>query len=188
MVGLQEDFPATIPTIFRTGDKLRIKEKTATHNDEEEQPTCVLCQGDFDTERTIASGGGGALGATQFSQLVSLKGPKGFTEQDLSASSIKKLSNALNNLPEDEKKCETETKPPNNGCGGGGQCSSGAGNCGCSNKKKQEMSRSALDMFLCYSCRVTVSKLKTLPEGLSREAEARQRRAAMKSEVQQFLL
>lgn len=38
--GLQEDFPATIPTIFRTGDKIC---STIPNTSSDKQEKCVLC-------------------------------------------------------------------------------------------------------------------------------------------------
>ena len=86
LVGLQENFPATIPTIFRTGDKLqRNKDNMPTKEDEFDRldEFCVLCRGKKDAF-------GATLAATNFSRLVSSRGKVGFESKvDLSPESIK---------------------------------------------------------------------------------------------------
>ncbi|XP_050532227.1 cytoplasmic tRNA 2-thiolation protein 2-like isoform X3 [Daktulosphaira vitifoliae] len=59
---LQEEFPSTISTIFRTGEK--IVEKTTIDN------TCVICNGIMDTDMPLSS----SVEATRFSKYVSQMG------------------------------------------------------------------------------------------------------------------
>ncbi|XP_040573574.1 cytoplasmic tRNA 2-thiolation protein 2 [Lepeophtheirus salmonis] len=66
VVGLQEDYPATIPTIFRTGDKLSANKYV------EETKKCLLCSGILDTNLDKPC----SLQATRFSELLSQKGAK----------------------------------------------------------------------------------------------------------------
>ena len=61
--GLQEDFPATIPTVFRTGNKLT----SACIDDDLDSNDCILCKNVKDTSQTEAS----ALFATIISQKFS---------------------------------------------------------------------------------------------------------------------
>ena len=48
LLGLQDNFPSTIPTVNRTGDKLSVMDDTEADDDEEER--CVLCQSRLDTD------------------------------------------------------------------------------------------------------------------------------------------
>ena len=72
LVGLQENFPATIPTIFRTGDKLNRNDEIVTGESDER---CLICEGKRDALGTT-------LEATNFSKLVSCKGKDNF-EKDI---------------------------------------------------------------------------------------------------------
>lgn len=76
LVGLQENFPATIPTIFRTGDKLNRNDEVVT---DESAQKCIICQGKTDALGTT-------LEATNFSKLVSCKGKDDF-EKDINLAS-----------------------------------------------------------------------------------------------------
>ena len=68
-MGLQEGFPSTVPTIFRTGDKLQLE---SAAND---GLKCVVCEGIVDTaEEAGQDKNCTALEATNFSKLVSQKG------------------------------------------------------------------------------------------------------------------
>ena len=67
LVDLQENFPATIPTIFRTGDKINLNDVVT----EESKEKCIICQGKRDALGTT-------LEATNFSKLVSCKGKDEF--------------------------------------------------------------------------------------------------------------
>ena len=71
-MGLQEGFPSTVPTIFRTGDKLQLE---SAAND---GLKCVVCEGIIDTATSTEEAGQDknctALEATNFSKLVSQKG------------------------------------------------------------------------------------------------------------------
>ena len=69
LVGLQENFPATIPTISRTGEKLYRNEEILIKR--ESTGICVLCHGKRDAF-------GNTLEATNFSKLVSCKGKDEF--------------------------------------------------------------------------------------------------------------
>ncbi|XP_063238733.1 cytoplasmic tRNA 2-thiolation protein 2-A isoform X2 [Bacillus rossius redtenbacheri] len=73
---LQENFPATVSTVFRTGDKL------AGQRCHEADESCALCQGCLDTKEQQSS----ALQATNFSRLVSTLGPSGFAGGSVEAS------------------------------------------------------------------------------------------------------
>ena len=81
--GLQENFPATIPTIFRTGDKLSTCEDITLDNNEIDR--CIICNGKKDAF-------GSTLEATNFSKLVSRKGKDEFEKNiHLTVDSIKNM-------------------------------------------------------------------------------------------------
>ena len=93
LVGLQENFPATIPTIFRTGDKMnRNEDKNIT---EKSAKSCVICHGRRDALGTT-------LEATNFSRLVSCKGKEEF-EKDINIA-VDTLKNMDINAMELDKK------------------------------------------------------------------------------------
>merc|ERR1719394_2136618 len=107
LVGLQQDFPATIPTIFKTGDKL-----CAEPNEAE---GCLLCQGALDTDDDDHC----ALQATKFSSLVSERG----RDEQLAMNA----STALQPSNTNETQCEG--KKAGNCCGeGNGSCRSSGSN------------------------------------------------------------
>ncbi|XP_067001617.2 cytoplasmic tRNA 2-thiolation protein 2-A isoform X2 [Anabrus simplex] len=76
IVELQNEFPSTISTVFRTGEKLSAD--NLSHTPEE---SCVLCQAPLDTLSVASS----ALQATEFSRLVSRLGPSGFPNHSVEA-------------------------------------------------------------------------------------------------------
>ena len=47
LLGLQDNFPSTIPTVNRTGDKLTVMDDTDDGDDEDK---CVICQSRLDTD------------------------------------------------------------------------------------------------------------------------------------------
>ena len=66
--GLQRDFPATVPTIFKTGGKLDQGEEEA-----EAEMTCILCCGKLDNSAECGMDTT-AVEATKFSEIVSREG------------------------------------------------------------------------------------------------------------------
>ena len=74
-------------------------------------------------------------------------------------------------------------------CSGGGCGAAGGSGC-CSAKESINggPSREDVEKELCYSCRVTVSCIKSMPEFLLKEAGKRTRRRATKEQIQDFLL
>ncbi|KAJ9593306.1 hypothetical protein L9F63_015126, partial [Diploptera punctata] len=84
---LQEDFPSTVSTIFRTGEKMSMN--NVAHEADE---TCALCQAPLDTD-TIESS---ALQSTEFSRKVSALGPSGFDSTSIGTM----------NTPDEKPQCE----------------------------------------------------------------------------------
>ena len=64
LVGLQENFPSTIPTVNRTGDKLTIASGADTDHDTDDTDLCCMCGSSLDTDADSCHN---ALQATQVS-------------------------------------------------------------------------------------------------------------------------
>ena len=164
LVGLQQDFPATIPTIFKTGDKLCVEV-----NDTE---GCLLCQATLDTDVQDHC----ALQATKFSSLVSERG----RDEQLGETAATALEDSM----------ESNGMV----CGGQNMeqqcCGEGDGSCQSSSKPKMLSLIEVMDQ-MCYSCRRTLARIKQvqdLPAFILKEAEVRQRREGMRNEISDFLL
>lgn len=186
ITGLQNDFPATIPTIFRTGDKFHVTKDTLADLHEIDN-ACLMCQGILDTQTVNPC----SLQATKFSQMVSLKGPENLKENQLLSAAIVKLN--LDDLSASSGKGETVEngcEKEKSSCSGEGLCSDGGGGCGSkgSASPNVRLALSEIEAFLCYSCRILAAKLDHLPDFLEKEAGKKLRRAGMKHEIQDFLL
>ena len=70
LLGLQDNFPSTIPTVNRTGDKLS-QGVVTNNNGDPESDLCCLCSTRLDTD---TASGHNALQATQYSSFVSAGG------------------------------------------------------------------------------------------------------------------
>ncbi len=163
IVGLQADFPATVPTVLKTGAKLK--------PDKINRP-CVLCGGDSSTLEAASA----SLDASKFSQLVSLRGPRQFSEESLAPDALGNLNlDASGDVTEEG--CETKKKD-------GQCCGAGDGACG----SKQDTSDVELDKNLCHSCRVVTSKMESTPDFLAEQCGKMKRREAMRNEIDNFLL
>uniref|UniRef100_A0A0P4W686 Cytoplasmic tRNA 2-thiolation protein 2 n=1 Tax=Scylla olivacea TaxID=85551 RepID=A0A0P4W686_SCYOL len=169
---LQKDFPATIPTIFRTGDKLVSTTETAKEHDSSadsftNDDFCALCASNLDTEKGEAS----ALNATVVSQKYSSKRPQEILQQ--------------NAVPVQE--C---SKDP-----GGGMCHCARGGGGCGKTEvnvdqKWEMAKT-VEQCLCYGCRVTLRDLADtglLPAKVQAAVAEQKQRKIMREQIQDFLL
>ena len=168
LVGLQQDFPATIPTIFKTGDKL-----CAEPNEAE---GCLLCQGALDTDDDDHC----ALQATKFSSLVSERG----RDEQLAMNASTALETPLQPSNTNETQCDGEKKADK--C-----CGEGDGSCRSSGSNSGLPSLSDVMEQLCYSCRRILAKVKQvqdLPAFVLKEAEVRRRRREMRNEISDFLL
>ena len=145
---MQNEFPATIPTIFRTGDKLvsATTQVEKGHDSNADSLTsdddfCALCGSSLDTEKGEAS----ALHATIVSQKYSSKRP-----QEINAVPAQGCGKEKNDG-------EISLDP------GGGMCGCArAGECFSKTKinvdKKWEISKT-VEQCLCYGCRVTLRDL-----------------------------
>ena len=153
--------------IFRTGDKLLVEGP-------DEAIQCALCQGFIDTENVKAKDCS-ALEATNFSKLVSDRGPIGLSNETLAIEALGALS--------------LEQKVEENGdssCSGEGMCSDGVtGSCGsrCSSDENPDYSK-----IVCYSCSYVLKTHKAIPNSLDKSLQKVQRHKAMKDEIKDFLL
>ncbi|XP_015272847.1 PREDICTED: cytoplasmic tRNA 2-thiolation protein 2 [Gekko japonicus] len=146
---LQSEFPATISTVYRTGEKLGTTPRDAGGDAEPER--CLLCLCHLDTSVVDGS----SLQSTLLS----------------------------------EELCRKPPPSAGSGCCGGAPNETGC--CRSSPTAGAVPSQAVLFPLLCYSCRLTVKDmtcLEPLPPYVHSEAERRQRRAAMKQEIQEFLL
>ncbi|XP_030437480.1 cytoplasmic tRNA 2-thiolation protein 2 isoform X1 [Gopherus evgoodei] len=149
--GLQAEFPSTVSTVYRTGEKLSVTPGDASPAAEPER--CLLCLCALDTNVEDGS----ALQAILVSEQLS--------QQKLPAAS-----------------------PAGRGCCPGAEEQRGC----CMNTTAPGADAQANFLpLLCYGCRLTIKDttcLESLPLYVRSEAERRKRRAAMKLEIQEFLL
>ncbi|XP_037733966.1 cytoplasmic tRNA 2-thiolation protein 2 isoform X1 [Chelonia mydas] len=154
LYGLQAEFPSTVSTVYRTGEKL-----SATPGDAglapgaAEPERCLLCSCALDTNVEDGS----ALQAVLVSEQLS--------QQRLPAASP--AGRGCCQRAEEQRGCCMNTTGP------------GAD------------ARADFLPLLCYGCRLTIKDttcLESLPLYVRSEAERRKRRAAMKLEIQEFLL
>lgn len=154
VVGLQEDFPATVPTIFRTGDKLRVSDPDREAL--EAGRGCLLCAGVVDSLAGRMTAGE----ASKFSKLVSLRGPNGFTEEELTTDRLAELS--LH----------------------GTQMNNGGSTPGTSDKT----TLAGVKHLLCYSCQVTADKMESTPEFVVERSVKLKGRGDLRGEIEDCLL
>ncbi len=164
ILNLQQDFPSTVPTVLRMSNKLERSERENTGN-------CLLCACVLDTTE---EDGKGALQATEFSQLVSLKGPSELSQELLTSPSL--LSRELGTTSQDCANLNNTVE-----C-----CGEGDGSCRSSSS--EGMKDEEVKSHLCYSCRVVCSKTSRLPGFVYHEAARIKRRQNVKASIQQFLL
>ncbi|XP_076053762.1 cytosolic thiouridylase subunit 2 isoform X2 [Oratosquilla oratoria] len=180
IMGLQSEFPATVPTIFRTGNKL--VGDTETKGKEEEMDTvCLLCRSSVDTYRKEAS----ALYATKISHLFSRTRPP---DPESKGNEAKTAEKSMNAYSSNTNSAFEEEQAVN--CGGSCKCESDGG-CKSNEKVKKILTKEDLMEFLCYGCRIIVremAEIEDLPHWMVKEAEMLQRRKLMKGQIQDFLL
>ncbi|KAI5619767.1 cytoplasmic tRNA 2-thiolation protein 2 [Silurus asotus] len=180
VVKLQADFPSTVSTVYRTSEKLHTACPPQSSTTEP-APKCLLCLCALDTKIT-----GESHHVT--SQYI---------YYDASAFRATLLSKKLSRGPLEEKEHNDA------GCCQGKEQACRDDGC-CSTSRVP--AATDLRNLLCYSCRLTIKDLCTLmiscpksefalqtaveslPPYITSEAEKRQRRAAMKKEIGEFLL
>ena len=147
----------------RTGDKLTVSSGVETEAEEEEEDGgCALCGARLDTETDARHN---ALQATQYSSFISGGGVQAVNDD--TGESCGPCG--------DKKKDEC--------CGkGDGSCKSSQG---------QTVSLAEVMECLCYTCRRTFTRVKSveaMPPRLLETVKVRLRRTKMKSEISDFLL
>lgn len=161
LVGLQDGFPSTIPTVNKTGEKLTVSSEVETES-EEEHGGCALCGSLLDTETGARHN---ALQATQYSSFISGGGSK-----------------AVNG--DTSEGCAPCGDKKENGC-----CGEGDGTC--KSSQGRTVSLAEVMECLCYTCRRTferVRSVESMPTRLLNTVKVRLRRTKMKSEISDFLL
>ncbi|XP_062327898.1 cytoplasmic tRNA 2-thiolation protein 2 isoform X1 [Osmerus eperlanus] len=164
---LQADFPATVSTIYRTGEKLHT---ACPHQTScvDHTAKCLLCMCALDTTVEEAS----AFQATLISEQLSQRKDPGLTPSPPAPVS--------GSSPVSPGQCCSSAGSQREGCGSGEVC--------CSSSRLPDVDVKSL---LCYSCRLTVKDMMsvdTLPQYILSEAERRKRRSKMKEEISEFLL
>ena len=140
LVGLQENFPSTIPTVNRTGDKLTIASGADTDHDTDDTDLCCMCGSSLDTDADSCHN---ALQATQVSrphQSVTNQWPIIFQYSSFISSGGVKNS--------DSQRCSDKTKDSSSEC-----CGQGDGSC--QSRSSESVSMSDVLQSLCYTCRRT---------------------------------
>lgn len=185
---LQEDFPATVSTIFRTGDKLSMGSSTS------QDECCVLCQAPMDTTTTTSS----AVQATEFSRMISALGPLGFDSH-----SVGTLSNDISEhsdveqtvLKSHKDKSDNGVKYSNTAAltptrKNNSTCRENEGGCQCS-RSSISITLPEAEACFCYGCRLIAREMETL-EALPAEVicniQQRLRYKEMRKEIEDFLL
>ncbi|XP_075795995.1 cytoplasmic tRNA 2-thiolation protein 2 isoform X1 [Pelodiscus sinensis] len=150
LYGLQAEFPSTVSTVYRTGEKLSAAPGDAGPAPGAAEPErCLLCLCTLDTNVEEGS----ALQAILVSEQLSGE------------------------------------RPPAASPAGPGACAGAAEQRGCCTHATAP--RADFLPLLCYGCRLTIKDtacLESLPPYVRSEAARRSRRAAMKQQIQEFLL
>ncbi|XP_063169122.1 cytoplasmic tRNA 2-thiolation protein 2 [Candoia aspera] len=143
---LQSEFPSTISTVYRTGEKLSAAPREVGSDVPSAPAQCLLCLCPLDT-----------------------------SVEDGSSSQARLLSEELCPRPPAENSC----------------CEGGRTQAGCWGRPPMGGDSSPLLPLLCYGCRLTLKELsctESLPPYIHEEAGHQRCRAAMKEEIQEFLL
>ncbi|KAM6430657.1 cytoplasmic tRNA 2-thiolation protein 2 isoform 2-T3 [Liasis olivaceus] len=142
---LQSEFPSTVSTVYRTGEKLSAAPQEVDSDVPTAPAQCLLCLCPLDTNVEDGS--------------------------------------SLQSMLLSEKLCP---RPSAENC-----CEEGSTQAGCCRRPPAVGDSSQLLPLLCYGCRLTVKELsctESLPPYIHEEAERQRCRAAMKQEIQEFLL
>ncbi|XP_028983048.1 cytoplasmic tRNA 2-thiolation protein 2 isoform X2 [Betta splendens] len=162
---LQEEFPSTVSTIYRTSEKLQTAGRCSSTGDQCER--CLLCLCTLDTAVDDASAFQATLISEQLSQTA---WPR------VDRSKVAKHQGKPESTSFTAQYCSAKA---------------GAQDCGgcCSFAKEPEPMD--LRSLLCYSCQLTIrdmSSIEHLPPYILSEAQRRHRRCEMREEISEFLL
>lgn len=164
MVNLQANFPSTISTLFRIGDKLKANNETNVERSDDcsNDRTCLLCLSIIEEQSAC-----GAFNARSVSQSISRSGPHGFQDKFVGD-------------------CTT-TKTDSSCCGT--SCNGGENSC-CTTSTDSKFVND-LSTVLCYGCKITMEEVKEsgmMPINFQEELRSRSRRQLMRQSVEQYLL
>lgn len=174
VLGLQKEFPATIPTIFRTGDKLVStspdcsKSSTTNRNGDPGNDSrigissnlCAMCGSQLDTGQSEAS----ALHATLVSQRLSCNGTSQVLQQTVTNKGTD-VSNKGNNMMTKRIVNGYETEASANLTSDSCDCSQSSGCCGgnqinsIGNGKPEMINKVVMERYLCYGCRIILREM-----------------------------
>ena len=160
LVGLQDNFPSTIPTVNRTGDKLTTVVETEDQM-AEDIATCCLCGASLDTDADTRHN---ALQATQYSSFISAGGG--------------------NKDPDDNKINQNGVNKDGTEC-----CGEGDGSCQtkkCHSVTLEELMSHLC--YTCRRTFDKIESINDIPEKLLDRVKAQIRRSEMKNEISDFLL
>ncbi|KAG7168336.1 Cytoplasmic tRNA 2-thiolation protein 2-A-like [Homarus americanus] len=203
ILGLQKDFPATIPTVFRTGDKLMStssgSSKCSTpdvNGDSGSKSTanvnndpCVMCGSQIDTGQCEAS----AFIATLVSQKLSCNHPSVHTLQQNSTNRISdgKSKMILNGEVNDSNELKNTVSKTEDSC----DCSQNSDCCdgakSTANSGLKLLTKDMIEDLLCYGCRIILKEMtevQHLPVKMKQTAAELERRRHMRAHIQDFLL
>ncbi|XP_026283226.1 cytoplasmic tRNA 2-thiolation protein 2 isoform X1 [Frankliniella occidentalis] len=169
---LMENFPSTVSTVFRTGEKLGSTNTTNTC--ETEDNLCIICQMKLDVSVAACS----SVQATDFSRLISSLGPAGFDNKTLSQ--LPDTSKGILSNQADSLLCSSSTS-----C-----CSDSDVQCGC-HKDVQRLSFPDVEKLCCYGCRLIIHDMEntsSLPESILHKVRTRRSLENMRESIQDFLL
>jgi len=175
LVGLQNDFPATLSTVFKTSDKLQVQE------DRTNVTKCILCSGGVDTCAEEHN----ALQATMWSTIVSGKGKTLDTGNQLISNNLNTLD--ITSLSLEDKKTGCESSKMNQA---DTECC-GQGDGSCKTNKSEPLTKAEVLTSVCYACMRTVNSFRDvnkLPANFHQQVQYAKNRNAMKNEIQEFLL
>jgi len=174
LIGLHNDFPATLSTVFKTGDKLQVEMNEDGKGDDN---TCVFCDALLDTDTEHHN----SLQATNWSSIVSSKG-KSLEGDTLVSDNLFNLD--LSSLLLDSDNPSSCPPADSQEC-----CGQGDGSCKSSSKKT--ITKSQLMPLVCYSCTRVVANIKDVnlvPSLIRQRIERSSNRKVMRNEIQDFLL
>merc|ERR1711915_1019841 len=158
LLGLQENFPSTIPTVNRTGDKLTAVDDLT--DDENDEDTCLMCGSSLDTSTDTRHN---ALQATQYSSFISAGGE---------GAKINGKGNVENCKAEADECCGE----------GDGSCKTNLG------PKITVSDVLNYLCYTCRRTFDHVSRVRDLPRFLVDKVKTQKIRGQMKSEISEFLL
>lgn len=164
---LMENFPSTVSTVFRTGEKLGSGGSSNTL--EENCNLCLICKGQLNVKATTCS----SVQATEFSRLISSLGPRGFDNESLKSRPLEKCQN-----PVYEQACTPHNSKPDEACP-------------LSTNNLQPFTLSEMEQLCCYGCRLILHDMNTplnLPSSMLQNIKKMKDFKQMEDSIKDFLV